>query len=115
MMSRNTGPAPETPDTPFIGELSMLPTQTPTVNSGVKPTVQLSRKSELVPVLQAEVKGSRRGDAIPNAGLRAALSLKISAMKKASVASNTRRGASPWGAPERTWKGRWTPDRGIEE
>ncbi len=35
MMSRKMGPAPVTPETLAMGELSKFPHQTPTVNSGV--------------------------------------------------------------------------------
>src|SRR6185436_17046006 len=41
--------APVTPETLIIGELSVLPTHTPTTISEVKPIVQLSRKSLVVP------------------------------------------------------------------
>ena len=78
------GPAPVTPETSRIGEPSKFPTQTPTVNSGVKPIVQLSRKSVLVPVLQATGKSKRRAELIPNARVRAELSLRISAICQTS-------------------------------
>src|SRR5574341_637352 len=48
---RQIGPAPVTPVTLTIGVLSVLPTHTPTAISDVKPIVQLSRKSLVVPVL----------------------------------------------------------------
>src|SRR3972149_2736005 len=53
MNSCQIGPAPDTPVTFTIGALSALPTHTPTARSGVYPTVQLSRKSVVVPVLAA--------------------------------------------------------------
>src|SRR5436305_10924202 len=77
------------PDTCSIGEPSKLPTQTPTVNSGVYPKAQLSRKSELVPVLHATGKSNRSGVSAPNARVRASLSLRISATKYAAPAPAT--------------------------
>lgn len=56
------GAAPVTPVTSCIGVLSKFPTHTPTVNCAVKPSVQLSRKLVLVPVLAAQRKGSRRAE-----------------------------------------------------
>ena len=53
MTSCMMGAAPVTPETSRMGAPLKLPTQTPTVNSGVKAMHQLSRKSVLVPVLQA--------------------------------------------------------------
>ncbi len=76
------GAAPVTPETSRIGEPSKFPTHTPTVNSGVKPIAQLSRKSELVPVLHATGKSNRKADCIPNEIARAGLSLSTSAMSQ---------------------------------
>ncbi len=75
------GPAPLTPEMPRIGELSKFPTHTPTVKSAVKPTHQLSRKSDEVPVLTAVRKGRLKGEWWPNAGERAALSERMSATR----------------------------------
>src|SRR2546425_460851 len=46
--SRQIGPAPSTPATSCMGEPSALPTHTPIVTSGVKPSVQVSREPEPV-------------------------------------------------------------------
>ena len=55
MMSRHTGAAPLVPETLRIGSPSALPTQTPTVNRGVKPMHQLSRIALDVPVFTASL------------------------------------------------------------
>src|SRR5712691_4382825 len=61
MASCQIGPAPSTPDTSIIGEPSALPTHTPIAIFGVKPSVQLSRKPELVPLFAAAGNGSSKG------------------------------------------------------
>ena len=81
MVRLKMGPAPLDPETPRMGVLSKLPTQTPTVRSRVKPTHQLSRKSDEVPVLTAARKGRRSEDRGPKAEERAALSLRMSAIR----------------------------------
>ena len=81
MVRLKMGPAPLTPETPRRGVLSKFPTHTPTVRSLVKPTHQLSRKSDEVPVLTAALKGRRSVDWAPKAEERAALSLRMSAMR----------------------------------
>jgi len=69
--SAHRGPAPLTPLTLCMLAPSKLPTQTPTVWRGVKPTVQLSRKSLEVPVFTAAGKGRASGEFRPKAGSRA--------------------------------------------
>src|SRR6186997_1323797 len=80
------GAAPVTPETSRIGVPSKFPTHTPTVNSGVYPIAQLSRKSVLVPVLHATGKLKRNEEFRPKDCVRAELSLKISAMSHAAPA-----------------------------
>ena len=65
-----------------MGVLSKLPTHTPTVKCEVNPRHQLSRKSEEVPVLTAQRKGSRRRESFPKAPARAWLSERMSVIKK---------------------------------
>ena len=60
MTSRKSGPQPVIPETPCMGWPLKSPTQIPTVQSGVNPTVQLSLKSFEVPVLAAAGKGRLR-------------------------------------------------------
>ena len=77
MMSCHIGAAPVIPDVRygFIGELSLLPTQTTAVNDGVYPAVQLSRFSLVVPVLTDTVfPGMTSAELGPNADCRALLS-----------------------------------------
>ena len=85
-----TGAAPATPETSCIAIPPKFPTQTPTVNSGVKPTAQLSRKSVLVPVFAATGKSNASAESRPNSRDRASLSLNISAISQACRASKTR-------------------------
>src|SRR5258706_16102275 len=77
MNSFQIGPAPETPETLTIGVLLALPTHTPTTRFGVKPIVQLSRKSVVVPVLAAAGLSICNALWSPNSGKRALLSLRI--------------------------------------
>src|SRR3990172_10614321 len=72
--SAQMGAAPVRPLVPSISVLSGLPTQTPTARSGVKPRVQLSRKSPVVPVLAATLKGKLSTELAPNIGWRAGFS-----------------------------------------
>src|SRR5258707_14434380 len=58
------GSAP--PVTPLVGELSSLPTQTPTTSSGVKPMNQASRQYCLVPGLPADGPAMRAALAAPS-------------------------------------------------
>src|SRR3989339_1779117 len=81
------GPAPVTPEVSRMGELSALPTHTPTMRSGVKPTVQLSREFLVVPVLAATGKSKVSGPPSPNSERRAEASLRISVMSQATLGS----------------------------
>src|SRR5690606_41956634 len=72
--ARQIGPAPVTPVTLSMGELSVLPTHTPTAISVVKPIVQLSRKSLVVPVFAPAGYGGLIGVFSPKPGMRATLS-----------------------------------------
>ena len=88
--SRMIGAAPVTPETPCIGVPSKFPTQTPTVNFGVYPNAQLSRKSELVPVLQATGKSNSSAECVPKEPVRAFESERISATHHAAFLSKIR-------------------------
>ena len=89
MKSCQIGPAPVMPETSFIGALSALPTHTPTARSGVKPSVQLSRQSVVVPVFAAAGRPISSMLPGPNAGARAALSLRMSLIRNATRGSRT--------------------------
>ena len=63
-----------------MGVASLLPTQTATSRLGVKPMVQLSLRELVVPVLTATWwLGITKRERGPKAGVRAALSERISA------------------------------------
>src|SRR5690242_16111998 len=87
--SCHIGPAPVTPLIRIIGSLFALPVQTPVAISGVKPTVQLSRQSVVVPVLTDAGRPRLRTLFWPNADARAALSDSISATNQAIRGSMT--------------------------
>ena len=77
------GAAPTMPLTFRIGVWSALPTQTATARFGVKPTVRLSRKSFVVPVLAATWwPGITRSLSRPNESERLRSSESICAMMK---------------------------------
>jgi len=78
MVACQIGPAPSTPETLAIGRLSALPTQTPTARSGVAPSVQLSRKPVVVPVLTAAFTGNVSEALGPKPGSRASASARMS-------------------------------------
>ena len=88
------GAAASTPAMSSIGEPSALPTHTPTVISGVKPIVQVSRGPLLVPLFAAAGKGSSNGVISPNPGMRASRSLRMSASRYACSGESTRRGVA---------------------
>src|SRR5258708_39278056 len=77
MNSFQIGPAPETPETLTIGVLLALPTHTPTTRFGVKPIVQLSRKSVVVPVLAAAGFSIFKAPGAANLGKRGCLLLRV--------------------------------------
>src|SRR3989338_4038854 len=79
------GAAPVIPDTTFdIRVLSLFPTHVATKKFGVNPSVQLSRKSLVVPVLTDTVLPLMlRKLPVPKAIARAPLSDKICEIKKA--------------------------------
>ena len=62
-----------------------MPAQTPVTKYFVKPIVQLSRKSFVVPVLTAAGRLNLSTLSAPNANVRALLSLIISVVKKAAA------------------------------
>ncbi len=86
MTAFQMGPAPRNPGRLSIMVLSVLPTQTPTANWGVYPTVHASRKLFVVPVLAAAGRPSASSSGLgrPMAAQRASLSERISFIKKAS-------------------------------
>jgi len=88
------GPAPLIPETPCMGVPSKFPAQIATVRSAVKPTVQLSTKARLVPVLAATGKGRRSALSIPNAGARAGSSARRSVSRATAGAGRNRPGAT---------------------
>src|ERR1017187_10153683 len=75
------GAAPRDPAILSIGELSLLPTQTPTTRLGVYPIVSASRKSSVVPVFTAA--GLEMVSALPNSSALVLLSERIEDMIKA--------------------------------
>ena len=87
------------PETRCIGRPSKFPTQTATVRSRVKPTVQLSTYARLVPVFAATGNGSRSALSSPNAGARA-VSSDITSVRRATASEGRkRRGSSSARAP----------------
>lgn len=64
------GAAPIPPETCFIGSPLKFPTQVATVQSVVKPTVQVSRSDE-VPVFTAAGNGKLNTESTPKAKARA--------------------------------------------
>ncbi len=76
---RQTGAAPDAPATLDIGELSLLPIQTPTAICGVYPIVSASRLSSVVPVLTAAARD--RVSEPPNVSARALGSERIDQMR----------------------------------
>ena len=79
------------PATSIIGEPSAFPIHTPTAISGVKPSVQVSRGPLLVPLFTAAGNGSSNGVTLPNPGMRASGSLRMSASRYACSGDSTRR------------------------
>jgi hypothetical protein len=90
MTAFQMGAAPVRPDEFTIGSPLLFPTQTPTATLRVKPIVQLSFTSSVVPVLTDEyTPGVNSGLLLPIAGERAALSASMSLMTKAMRGSST--------------------------
>src|SRR5512141_1535265 len=89
MKSCQIGPAPVNPLERSMDELSLLPTQTPVTSCGVKPSVQLSLKSLVVPVLAAAGRDNFSDELAPNATLRAWLSDRMSVIRYVTFGSIT--------------------------